>query len=268
MAISLKRVDLTPVPHAENDTLMTQISYTATPIPVREDLPAAHTRAWQRLAKPGYWWTGAERVAIAAEVRNAWQCTLCKERKDALSPYAVSGEHDRVSTLPESALDVIHRVTTDSGRLHKTWYDEMLASGQISDGQYVEIIDVLVAVVSIDSFCHGIGVALHPLPEPEPGSPSGYRPAAAQLEMAWVPTIPSGHATGAEADLYGESGQGANVIRALSLIPDAVRQLSDLSLAHYLTVEQMRDLTLGRTLSRAQMELIASRVSALRECFY
>ena len=247
---------------------MAAISYTAAPVPVREELPAAHTRAWQRLAKPGYWWTGAERVAIASEVRNAWQCSLCKERKDALSPYAISGEHDRVSTLPEAALDVIHRVTTDSGRLKKTWYDEMLASSQISDGQYVEIIDVLVAVVSIDSFCHGIGVTSHPLPDPEPGAPSYYRPATAQRENAWVPTIPSGQATGAEADLYGESGQAANVIRALSLIPDAVRQLSDLSLAHYLTVPQMSDLTLGRTLSRAQMELLASRVSALRECFY
>lgn len=247
---------------------MTALSYTAAPVPVREDLPAAHTRAWRRLAKPGSWWTGAERVAIAAEVRNAWQCTLCKERKASLSPYTISGGHDRVSVLPEAALDVIHRVTTDSGRLKKAWYDEILVSGQISDGQYVEIIDVLVGVVSIDSFCHGIGVPLHPLPEPEPGSPSGYRPAAAQLENAWVPTIPSGQATGAEADLYGESGQAPNVIRALSLIPDAVRQLSDLSLAHYLSVEQMRDLSLGRALSRAQIELLASRVSALRECFY
>jgi hypothetical protein len=227
-----------------------------------------HTRAWQRLAKPGYWWTGAERVAIASEVRNAWQCALCKERKDALSPYAISGEHDRVSTLPEAALDVIHRVTTDSGRLRKTWYEEMLATGQVSDGQYVEIIDVLIAVVSIDSFCHGIGVPLHPLPEPEPGSSSSYRPAAAQLETAWVPTIPSGQATGAEADLYGASGKGANVIRALSLVPDAVRQLLDLSAAHYLPIEQVGDYSVGRTLSRAQMELIAGRVSALRECFY
>ena len=247
---------------------MIEISYAAASIPVREELPAAHTRAWQRLAKPGYWWTGAERVAIAAEVRTAWQCGLCKERKAALSPYAISGGHDRASTLPEAALDVIHRVTTDSGRLHKTWYDEMLASGQISDGQYVEIIDVLIAVVSIDSFCHGIGVPLHPLPEPESGSPSGYRPAAAQLEMAWVPTIPSGHATGTEADLYGESGRGANVIRALSLIPDAVRQLLDLSAAHYLPIEQIGNYTFGRAISRAQIELIAGRVSALRECFY
>ena len=247
---------------------MTEISYAATSVPVRDDFPATHTRAWQRLAKPGYWWTGAERVAIAAEVRNAWQCTLCKERKAALSPYTIGVDHDRVSTLPEAALDVIHRVTTDSGRLKKAWYDEIIASGQISDGQYVEIIDVLIATVSIDSFCHGIGAALHPLPEPQPGEPSGYRPAAARVEEAWVPMIPNGQASEAEADLFGEAGQAPNVIRALSLIPDAVRQLADLSNAHYLPREIIMDFSRGRTLSRAQIELIAGRVSALRECFY
>jgi hypothetical protein len=35
-----------------------------------------------------------------------------------------------------------------------------------------------------------------------------------------------------------------------------------------MTTAEMRDLTHGRSLSRAQMELIAGRVSALRECFY
>ena len=34
---------------------------------------------------PGTWLTGAERVAIASETRNAPNCTLCKQRKDALS---------------------------------------------------------------------------------------------------------------------------------------------------------------------------------------
>ena len=112
---------------------MTDISYSGASVPVREELPAAHNRVWQRLAKPGYWWTGAERVAIAAEVRNAWQCALCTERKAALSPYTISGAHERVSELPDVARDIIHRVTTDSGRLTQAWYHEMLASGQIGD---------------------------------------------------------------------------------------------------------------------------------------
>jgi hypothetical protein len=247
---------------------MIEISYAQAPVSVREDLPAAHRRAWQRLAQAGNWWTGAERVAIAAEVRNAWQCALCKERKAALSPQAISGEHKRISTLPEAAIDIIHRVVTDPGRLSKAWFDKTMASGKVTDVQYVEIIEVVVAVVSIDSFCYGLGVPLHPLPEPLPGEPSRYRPVTAQIESAWVPMIPNGQATGAEADLYGPSGQTGNVIRALSLVPDAVRQLKDLSAAHYLALEQVMDFTKGRSLERAQMELIAGRISALRECFY
>ena len=55
---------------------MTQISYAAATVPVRADLTAAHEHLWQNLAEPGTWWTGAERVAIAADVRAAWTCGL------------------------------------------------------------------------------------------------------------------------------------------------------------------------------------------------
>ena len=57
-------------------------------------------------------------------------------------------------------------------------------------------------------------------------------------------------------------------IRALSLVPDEVRQLRQLGAAHYLSEEEMIDLTAGRTLDRRQIELVAGRVSARRECFY
>jgi hypothetical protein len=247
---------------------MADISYATASVLVREDLPAAHRRAWQRLARAGNWWTGTERVAIAAEVRNAWHCSLCRARKAALSPYTIAGTHEGVSTLSKTAVDIIHRVVTDPGRLTQAWFEKTLAAGEITDAQYVEIIDVVVTVVSIDSFCRGIGVPLHPLPEPEPGEPSRYRPATAQLEAAWVPMIPVEGAVGAEADLWDAAGRVGNVIRALSLVPDAVRQLMDLSTAHYVPRDRLLDFTWKRSLSRTQMELIAGRVSALRGCFY
>jgi alkylhydroperoxidase family enzyme len=245
---------------------MSEISYDAAPVPIREDLPAAHRRAWQRLAQPGNWWTGAERVAIAAEVRNARQCRLCAERGEALSPAAGSGEHDTVTALPTAAVEVIHRVTLDHGRLTRSWFEKTLAAG-LDDAHYVEIIGVVVTVVSIDSFCRGLGVPLHPLPEPIPGEPSQRRPPGAQAEEAWVPMISFRRAKGEEADLYDGKPTG-NVIRAMSLVPDAVRTLKDLSAAHYLSPDRMIDLSAGRSLDRSQMELIAARVSALNECFY
>ena len=59
------------------------------------------------------------------------------------------------------------------------------------------------------------------------------------------------------------------MIRALSLVPDEVRTLKDLSAAHYLPADRVADPRARcENLSRAQMELLAARVSALRECFY
>jgi hypothetical protein len=244
-----------------------EIDYADAPVRVREDLVAAHGRAWRRLAAPGTWWSGRERVAIAAEVRNALSCPLCRERREALSPHAVEGEHRGGDLLPAAAVDAVHRLTTDSGRLSRTWHEKTLAGG-LSDGRYVELLGVVVTVVSIDGFCRGLGVPLHPLPPPGEGEPSRYRPAAARSEGAWVPMLPAGGARGAEADLWSPLRTG-NVIRALSLVPDEVRGLKDLSAAHYLDLRQMMDLRSSpRAIDRAQIELLAGRVSALRECFY
>ena len=86
--------------------------------------------------------------------------------------------------------------------------------------------------------------------------------------MAWVPTISGRAAKGPEADLYDGMPAG-NVLAALSLVPDEVRQLFDLSAVHYLPHDEMMDFgSTQRALSRAQIELIAGRVSALNECFY
>jgi alkylhydroperoxidase family enzyme len=79
--------------------------------------------------------------------------------------------------------------------------------------------------------------------------------------------IPARGARGPEADLW-PPGRTPNVLRALSLVPDEVRGLKDLSAAHYLPMEQVIDVRAHRLLSRAQMELVAARVSALNECHY
>src|SRR5262249_55517159 len=81
--------------------------------------------------------------------------------KRALTPAAVQGHHDHLGALPDAAVDVIHRVVTDPGRLSWPWFTAIMATG-LSAEQYVEILGTLVALVSIDSFCRGIGVPLHP----------------------------------------------------------------------------------------------------------
>jgi|SRR5262245_32829549 len=246
---------------------MPLVSYAGATIPVRDDLVAAHDRAWARLASPGTWWTGAERVAIAGAVRAAARCRLCGDRKAALSPASATGDHDGDGGgLPASAIEAAHRIASDPARLTRKWFDGILTSG-LGEGRYVELLAVVATLVSIDAFCRAIGAPLHPLPAPRPGEPSRRRPTAARREDAWVAMLPKGVLSGAEADLW--DGRTANVIRALSFVPDEVRAQKDLSPAHYLTLEEMTDPSRGRGgLDRRQVELLAARVSALRECFY
>jgi hypothetical protein len=75
-------------------------------------------------------------------------------------------------------------------------------------------------------------------------------------------------ASGPEADLYPEAPFIPNIVRAMSLVPDEVRALCRSSDAHYVPVAQIGDVTIRRALERAQMELVAARVSSLNECFY
>ena len=245
---------------------MTTLLYETTPVAVRDDLVAAHEQALQRIAGPGTWLDGVRRVAIAAETRNASGCALCKKRKAALSPYAVDGLHDSLGDLPEAVVEIIHRVVTDPARLRKAWYLEILDHG-IADAEYVETIGVVAMVISIDTFARSIGADLAALPAPVAGEPTRIRPDPAKPGPAWVPWIDPGDVTAAEADLYAHGT--SNVRRALTLVPDAARAFFDLVYTQYLSGAQMIDLVNDyRAISRAQIELLAARVSAINQCAY
>jgi hypothetical protein len=244
---------------------MPPFDYAALSLPIPDTMRSAHRRAWERLAAPGAWWTGAEKVAIAAEVRAARACALCRERKAALSANAVSGEHAASDALPAAAVEAAHRIASDPGRLTRAWYEKTLAAG-LSDGHYVELLGVVVTIVNLDALHRALGVAPEPLPAPRAGEPSRVRPPAAQ-EGAWVPLLALDSAE-ARA-LFEGRPRVPNVVRALSLVPDMVRQLKELSEAHYLRMDDVLDPRARmQALSRPQMELIAGRVSALNECFY
>lgn len=242
--------------------------YVSSPYPIPERIPPVHRDAWDALARPGMWWRGAERVAIAEETRNAEGCTLCAKRRDALSAPSVVGEHASTTDLPAAAIEAVHKIVTDPGRLSQPWLDGLLADG-LTDAAYVELVGVLTTVISIDDLHRGLGLGLEPLPAAEGGEPERRRPTGARDEGAWVPTVPAGALDPADADIYGGAPHAANVIRALSLVPPAVRQLEALHGAHYLSYAEMALLEVPeRALSRPQLEFVAARVSAINECFY
>ena len=234
---------------------------------VRDDIRDAHRRLWEHLRAPGTWWSGAERVAIAAEARQADDCRLCAARKNALSPAAVPGEHAGGGALPANVVEVIHRVRTDPARLSRPWFDAVIAGGPAAPA-YVEVVAIVTMVTGIDYFARALGVAPFPLPEPLSGEPSRYTPPSATTGTAWVPMIAPEDAAGPEADLYPPAAMIPNIVRALSAVPAEARALQMLSASHYLPVEQILDPTARRALERTQMELVAARVSALNQCFY
>ncbi len=250
-----------------------QFDYSASPVPVRADLADAHARAFDRITRPGTWWTGAERIALAQESRAAAECALCQRRKEALSPFAVSGTHDRpapsAAALSEGSVDAVHRLVTDPARLSQKWLDDQIAAEQFTVEQYVELVGVVTQTVSIDAVHVGLGIPLQDFPNPEPGEPTRRRPSGARMEQAWVPMVQKDALDPEDEGLYGDGPRTGNVIRAMSLVPAEVRALTDLHGAQYLSSPQMMQFGQQfRSITRAQMELVAGRVSALNECFY
>ena len=101
------------------------------------------------------------------------------------------------------------------------------------------------------------------------GEPDHYRPSNLSSDTGFVPMILRDGAVGNEEDLWAKDFS-ANVLRALSLVPDAVRSWKDLASAQYLSIEDMGNFVgqADRAIDRAQMEIVAGRVSSQNECFY
>lgn len=247
---------------------MNPAPYEAAPLAIRADLAAAHRRARDHLARPGSWWDGAQRVAVIAETRNAIECRLCRERKEALSPAAVSGAHDSLGELPGIAVEIVHRIRTDPGRLTRGWYENVIRAG-LTPEQYVELVSVIAHTVALDTFARGIGISPLPLPQPMGGAPTRYRPPGAKPGPAWLPWIEPEDLTEAEADIYPQGRPPANIHRAMSLVPPEIKSFFELCEQMYLGPLEMRDFGREyRAITHAQIELLAARVSALNRCFY
>src|SRR6516162_9434222 len=251
------------------------ISYSNAPVPVRDDIVAAHERAWNRIARAGAWFDGKTRLAIAAETRHAANCALCARRKESVSPYGIAGQHDTLGALPERLVEQIHRIVTDPGRLTRGWFDSLMASGT-PDTEYVETVGVVATVVAIDTFCRAISAPVHPLPAPQNGAPHQRRPRTArQRGEAWVAMI---HPKDLEGELDSAEEQSlasywggvpANIRRALSLVPEEAYEWFRLVEVQYLPGKAMRDFANEyRAITHAQIELVAGRVSVLNQCFY
>ncbi len=217
--------------------------------PVPDAMARAHAAAWQRIAQTGSWWTGAQRVAFAGEVRR-WRALRDQP------PWARDdpGPGPGAELLPTAALEVARRIAIEAHRLDRAWCERM--TGELGDAAYVELVGVAVVCVAIDAFAEALGVPLADLPEPALASaePDRVRPDGLGDAGAWVQMT--------------DPFTGPNVARALSLAPG--EQMSFVGLVgHMYAVQDFFDLVwTDRALTRPQVELVAARVSAINECFY
>jgi hypothetical protein len=139
----------------------------------------------------------------------------------------------------------------------------------LSEGKYVELVGVVVCTFSIDEFCRALSLPLEPLPEPVAGEPTGYVPPGLESHTAMVAMIDLEQSGPEEQDLW-PSGRTGNVVRALSQVPNAVREWGGLSSAQYLPLHKVIDPAADteRIIDRLQIEVVAGRVSSHNECFY
>lgn len=229
---------------------------------LRDALKTAHATSWAELARPGAFLTGAQRLAAVSATRAAADCALCARQRAALSPFTVTGTHDSSvedttgPTLGASLVDMIHRLSTDPGRLTRAWFDEAIAAG-ISVETYVELVSLVSTSVIVDTLHRSLGLALPDLPEPIAGNPTGEKNPDPVDNGAWLPVL-------AAAQDLAESGLPTvpNIVRAMGLVPSAVTLFFRTFRPHY----QLKDIKLA--ISQAQAEFIAARVSSLNECFY
>ena len=233
--------------------------YEHTDYPLRKHLVEAHERVWDNIAEPGPFWTGAERTSMVAESRTAASCHLCEARRQELSPYAIDGAHNSETDLDDVIIDMIHRIRSDPGRITRNMFDQVMNAG-ISPEHYVEVVSVVNSSVIIDTLHAALGLPLAALPSPKPGMPTGQPPANVTDEGAWVPIAVGNERPGLINGL--SNNREPNIARSMGLVPSAVQLFFTAFRPHY----ALQNIPLD--LQQSQAEFIASRVSALNQCFY
>lgn len=203
-----------------------------TTLQLNQTYAAGLDRELARLSRPGTWWTGAERVALAAVARAARE----------VRPHPTTG-------LPAPATAAAMRLSSER-HADGVWIGELTDAGLIIEA-YVEILGIVARLAALDSFLFGIGAEPRPLPAPVAGEPSRELVADAKANGGLVPTVGP-----------------ASAPNALSAVPAETDAMHDLHGVLYLSLAEMADLQIEKSLTRPQMEFVAARTSFLNECFF
>ncbi|MFM8778419.1 MAG: hypothetical protein ACKOEF_03970, partial [Acidimicrobiaceae bacterium] len=201
----------------------------------------------------GTWWTGAQRRELALTAQ------LAVSERDPVAPWVgvstVTNKLPANLTAPKIAHDAIYRISRHAATLTREWYEKVTA--EINPLAFVELCGIVCTIAPVMAFRRSLGLPELEVVPAESGQPSKQKPVnivAAQLN--WVPVV-------------GPADKDAAVVQAFSAVPETNRVIWAMADAQYIPDKEMVDPNWTRgTLSRVQMELIATRVSQQRECFY
>lgn len=222
---------------------MAAFTFADASVTVTDEIAESQRDAWAQLGKTGTWWSGSERLAIAARARLAFG-------QRATPPWSRDLPADQPG-LPAETVAVVDQLALDAGKIDRDWASDAIA--KLGDGRYVELIAIVAVVVMVDIHTEAVGTEQAPLPAAAAGEPTGVRPEGLGDIGAHVPVL--------------DPFPFANVARALSLVPDANALFRQVSVPTY-SAPGFADLSWDTPLGRPQVELVASRVAAMNECFY
>ena len=220
-------------------------AYADTMIDVDPAVADSHRSVWEQISRTGTWWTANEMGAIAGRARAVFGVRH-------LPPWS-RNLPERVDGLSSETVAAVDQLVSDPGSIDKEWATARIA--ELGDGPYVELVAVTATTVMVDMFTACVGLEPEPLPAPvaDAEEPSRERPDGLGDIGAHV--------------LMLDPFPYANVARALSLVPSANALFRTTSVPMY-SAPGMSELVWDTPLNRPQVELVASRVAAMNECFY
>lgn len=191
-------------------------------------------RQWTRLRGGGTWFSGQERVIIAAAARGT--------------------AHPDESTPAARAARMIH---DEPARITQDRITGFEAAG-LTLTEYVEVLGIVSQLRAIDTFEFGVGRPTRPLPEPTDEGPNPVVVEDATINGGWVPTVGPAFPPSVLSSVPAENEAA----------------MEDLHGLLYLAPTRGDGFTMGNLavvrdgLSRTQMEFVAARTSLINDCFF
>jgi hypothetical protein len=210
-------------------------------------------------------------------------------RTDAFAHEGERASLDRIHAYIEAGADMIfaealytlddYRVFTDAvdvpvlanltefGLTPYFTIDELAAAGLLPE-ELVEITSVIGVVTIADTLSRALSQPERAFPDANVGEPHRQHVSGTTLERGWVPMVDPDRAEGFVKIMYeqveGAAGFVFNVARALTSVPEALRDFFGAFFPNYSTHGDVRP----GGLSRTQVELLATSTSAYNDCFY